>query len=499
MMEEMKGGKEMMAALCQGAISEIVAEMARRISYGKLANELRLSEADLRSWQAAKHEYPTELFWRIVLVAYKYGFYDLLTTRGLPSPSYEIKNRYNLLMAPVGFEAEPPLLPLINRPTKIAGHRVDFPLGLPASVLATNSKWIEFYARRGFDILTYKTVRTEYRDAHPWPNWVFLKDPKEMETPFNDPVIGFPDYWPEDASTLSMANSFGIPSLAPEGWQEDVQRARQVVREGHQVFIVSVVASKHDDETVTMEDFVKAALMAKAAGADIVELNYSCPNVQGDPVGDLYKFEISARISKAVKTALESTPLFVKIGYLPKAELRKFIANNAQWIDGIVAINTITAKVVNEEGQITFPPNLSLSPTTDRETAGVSGWAIKARAQEVARNLVDLREYVRRDFKKSLTILGLGGVLTAQDVYEYLDTIHVDAVESCTGAFLNPLLGLYARLDTEAFERRPSRLKFEFQYFKEFFEELFTRSSAVSQIRIDPTSRIVRVERSQES
>jgi hypothetical protein len=46
---------------------------------------------------------------------------------------------------------------------------------------------------------------------------VFLKDPKEMETPFNDPVIGFPDYWPEDASTLSMANSFGIPSLAPEG------------------------------------------------------------------------------------------------------------------------------------------------------------------------------------------------------------------------------------------------------------------------------------------
>jgi dihydroorotate dehydrogenase len=260
-----------------------------------------------------------------------------------------------------------------------------------------------------------------------------------------------------------------------------------------------VVASRHDDEAAITDDFVKAASMAKAAGADIVELNYSCPNVSGDPVGDLYKFEISARISKAVKTALGNTPLFVKIGYLAKAELREFVANNAQWIDGVVAINTINTKVVNEQGQVTFPPNLSFSPPIVRETAGVSGWAIKARAQEVARNLVDLREGVQRDFKKPLTILGLGGVLTAQDVYKYLDTIHVDAVESCTGAFLNPLLGLHARLDTEAFEKRPSRLRFEFQYFKEFFEELFTRSSAVSRIRIDPASRIVRVERSEES
>ena len=92
--------------------------------------------------------------------------------------------------------------------------------------------------------------------------------------------------------------------------------------------------------------------------------------------------------------------------------------------------------------------------------------------------------------------LGLGGVLTAQDVYDYLDNICVDAVESCTGAFLNPLLGLHARLDAEALKNRPSRLMFELRYIKDFFEELFASSSAVSRIRIDPISRIIAVERS---
>src|SRR5438445_569955 len=232
------------------ALSEVVAEMARRVSTERLANELGTSETVLRSLQTPKHEYSAREFWRIILTAYKYGFFDLLNTRGLPSPSYEIDRHYNLLMAPVGFETEPPLVPLIRRPTTIAGHRVDFPLGLPASVLATNAKWIEFYARRGFDILTYKTVRTEYRDAHPWPNWVFLKDPKEIESPSNITVMGFPNSWPENASTVSMANSFGIPSLAPAAWQDDVRKARQVVRKGHQVFIVSVVASRHADESV---------------------------------------------------------------------------------------------------------------------------------------------------------------------------------------------------------------------------------------------------------
>jgi len=56
-----------------------------------------------------------------------------------------------------------------------------------------------------------------------------------------------------------MANSFGIPSFAPEWWTKEVERARNVVREGHQVLIGSVVTSKVESETAWIRDFVEVA------------------------------------------------------------------------------------------------------------------------------------------------------------------------------------------------------------------------------------------------
>jgi len=483
-MEDIAGIKGSALMRAEG-VPRILSNLARQISPERLASELKVSHAELRSWQQGRREYSAQDLWRIVLTSYKYGFFDLLTTYGLPSPSYEIAAPFSFLMAPLGFDTEPPLVPLKCRPTKIAGYNVDFPLGLPASILASNSKWIEFYARRGFDILTYKTVRTEYRDPHPWPNWVFVKDPVEM-SPTEMVVVGFPGCWPKDLTTLSMANSFGIPSLAPEGWQEDAKKARQVVREGHQVFIVSVVASKHESESVITDDFVEAAMMAKSVGADIVEVNYSCPNVPGDPVGEVYKSpELAGRISKALKSALAETPLFVKIGYLAKPELREFVTFNAPWIDGIVAINTITARVVDDKGQPTFP---------GRENAGISGWAIKAKAQEVSRNLVALQPDVSRDFKKRLTIFGLGGVLTRRDASDYLDEIKVDAVESCTGAFLNPNLALEVRRDEETEQRKPSIVGFGLEVAGKVLKDIVVHPLSRSRIRIDLARRRVAVE-----
>jgi dihydroorotate dehydrogenase len=246
-----------------------------------------------------------------------------------------------------------------------------------------------------------------------------------------------------------MANSFGVPSLDPAWWMEDVRKARTVVREGHQVLIVSVVASVNASPDSIVDDFVKVALLAKKVGADIIEANYSCPNVPDDPVGEVYQVpELAGRISKALQEALaggeRETPLFVKIGYLPEPQLRDFMEHNADYINGVVAINTFSAKVVNEDGEPTFP---------GRPRAGVSGSAIKGMAQEVVRNLVRLRSELHRGPDKQLTILGVGGVITAKDAQEYLD-IGADGVESCTGAFLNPNLGLAIRSEEGIAEKK---------------------------------------------
>lgn len=409
---------------------------------------------------------------------------------GLP---YDLAHPFEITKPPIGFDEEPPIVPLIKREAKIAGYPVDFPLGLPASVLAANAQWIKFYARRGFDILTYKTVRTVYRPAHPWPNWVFIKDPCELAYP-PDSVIGYRGYIPPDLTNVSMANSFGVPSLPPEWWQDDIRQARAAVREGHQVFIVSIISSVEEtDERLIAEDFVKAAVVAKKAGADIIEANYSCPNVIGDKVGELFhSSESAARVSKIIKTALKDTfgekapPLFVKIGYLPEQKLTDFVRLNAEFIDGIVAINTISTKVVDEQGQETFP---------GRPTAGISGAAIRARAQEVARSLVSLKRKVFTDLKKELTVFGLGGVTKPEDAFTYLDNIGVDAVETCTAAFVNPNFGLEMRLDKAAVEKTTnSSLLFELKAFAKFLEEAAFHPKRKSRLRVDRRTRQVLIE-----
>lgn len=443
-------------------VKGLIKELANRISYAQLATEIDTTEDDLKQWAAGRREYRPQDIWKLIRSSNMHGFFDLLPAHGLTPVSFNIAAPFNLEGPPVGFEQEPPSVQLIDQRTNIAGHWVDFPLGLPASVLAANSKWIEFYARRGFDILTYKTVRTQYREAHPWPNWVFLEDPVEIENPAEPPtMVGYPGYWPKDRATVSMVNSFGVPSLGPDWWQEDVQRARKVVREGHQVLIVSVVASVIGTIDAIAEDFAKAAYMAKKAGADIVEANFSCPNTPGDPAGEIYQAPKNARrVSVAMKEALDGTPLFVKIGYLPLPRLREFVELNAEFVDGIVAINTISAEIV-EKGPTKAQKILDYLralngvegerytfPGPGRERAGISGWAIKARAHEVAKNLVDLKKEISTSPGKHFAILGLGGVLTPRDFYDRL-AVGVDAVESCTGAFLDPYLGLKIRSPEE--------------------------------------------------
>src|SRR5207237_4216343 len=46
------------------------------------------------------------------------------------------------------------------------GHQVASRVGVAASLLM-NERWFEFYSRLGFDLLTYKTIRSRVRLAHP--------------------------------------------------------------------------------------------------------------------------------------------------------------------------------------------------------------------------------------------------------------------------------------------------------------------------------------------
>jgi tRNA-dihydrouridine synthase len=173
--------------------------------------------------------------------------------------------------------------------------------------------------------------------------------------------------------------------------------------------------------------------MAKEAGADIIELNFSCPNTIKEAAGEIYHSpDDAAEIAAAVKKAVR-IPVFAKIGYLGEPRLRRFVEATAASLDGLVAINTVSAPIERADGQPLFP---------GRSTAGLSGWVIRDVAHKVARDLVKIRRDLR--LENDLCILGLGGVMNSTDYWERLDS-GVDAVEICTGAFLDPLIGMKIR------------------------------------------------------
>src|SRR5262249_57525626 len=67
-----------------------------------------------------------------------------------------------------------------STPAKVFfGHQVASRIGMAASLLM-NERWFELYSRLGFDLLTYKTVRSRARIAHPVPNWLFMDDAMDL-------------------------------------------------------------------------------------------------------------------------------------------------------------------------------------------------------------------------------------------------------------------------------------------------------------------------------
>ena len=94
------------------------------------------------------------------------------------------------------------------------------------------------------------------------------------------------DHLPQDIQELGVTNSFGMPSMDQEFLKQDIQRAKDSLLP-NQALVVSFVGTPSKDHDF-YEDFVQAALIAKASGGTILEANFSCPNV-ATKEGSIYK------------------------------------------------------------------------------------------------------------------------------------------------------------------------------------------------------------------
>ena len=375
--------------------------------------------------------------------------------RGAPVPPFDHLHDFwfNFTHGP-RVDGVPVLEDLPVLPTRLLDFDLNFPFGVPACALTPHAGFIEYFAQRGFDLLTYKTVRDRPWSPHPFPQWAFA--PQVLSPLALTQVDGHKAKEPihasldprevEDFSRASLVNSFGVPSLPVDQWKADVASARSLLSSG-QVLAVSVMGSPDAPETQNDTDlvrqFVTTAAHAAEAGADIIELNLSCPNTGGELL--CFDAALSERVVEAVGRELRNSgkPLFIKISYLESVALRDLVARCQSHIHGIVAINTVPARTVSTEEKSFFPSyRTATGRTVHRPEAGLSGVGIRDLGRKVIRELAEMRSLDQAD--TDWVIVGVGGVMSPADFKSYRDE-GADVVQSCSGAWLNPALAKAVR------------------------------------------------------
>lgn len=337
---------------------------------------------------------------------------------------YDYRRTYdwNYANAPVDrWDGEVPAMPGI---WDFCGIQVNSPLGMPAGPLL-NSDWILHYARLGFDVLTYKTVRSTNRPCYEPPN--LLPVSAGQLTGDNDVVTA------ADSAerARSWAISFGMPSKDPCVWRSDVERARKGLAPG-QVLAVSVVASPGPDSRLESiaQDFAQCAYWAVEAGAQVVEANLSCPNVCTSE-GQLYTSpEASRVVSQAIRQAVPKLPIALKIGlFRTPSEADAFISAVSAYVDALSTTNSISASVTDGNSKL-----------FGGLTRGIGGACIRDRCLEEVRILRDIID--RR--RLPLRIIGVGGVFSAIDVLSRLEA-GAHHVQLATAAMLDPTVAVRIR------------------------------------------------------
>ncbi len=196
-----------------------------------------------------------------------------------------------------------------------------------------------------------------------------------------------------------------IEQLSGNSVEEDLDIIRRLKRDYPSKVIIASIMGRNDEE------WERLAHLAQEAGADAIECNFSCPNMEqkglGTDIGQ--SVEATAQYTRAARRGC-TVPLLVKL--TPNvADMRPYariaIENGA---NGIAAINTIKSLMgMNLDTYATGPSVQGLSGV-----GGYSGRAVKPIALRFIWEMASDPEL------HGIPISGMGGIETWQDATEFL-------------------------------------------------------------------------------
>ena len=252
----------------------------------------------------------------------------------------------------------------LNLAVEIGGLRLRNPLMNAAGVLGLSASLLRRVYEAGAGIVVTKSIGPSPRRGHPNPTLVAVEG--------------------------GILNSMGLPNPGAAYFAGEVKRLKEM---GIPV-VVSIFGS-------SLEEYVEVARTMAEAGADALELNYSCPTVgrercllDADP-------ESIERVTSAVRDAVD-LPIFAKLSPNVGDIGECARASERGGADAITAVNTLKGLAIDPELR---------RPILSGIVGGLSGPALKPVA---LRCVWEIAEEVE------IPVIGCGGISTWRDAIEFL-------------------------------------------------------------------------------
>lgn len=210
-----------------------------------------------------------------------------------------------------------------------------------------------------------------------------------------------------------MLNAIGLENVGVERYlSEKLPYLRQF-----DTVVIANISGFSVEEYVALTE-----RLCEGRGADLIEVNVSCPNVRH---GGMAFGADPAMLEEITRSVVEHSSLPVIVKLSPNVT---DVAAMARVVEGAGAaavslVNTFLAMVIDVE---------TCRPVLGNQTGGLSGPAIRPIAVRMVRDVFAA---------VSIPIVGMGGIMTARDALEFL-VVGATAVAVGTANFVNPTAAL---------------------------------------------------------
>lgn len=261
------------------------------------------------------------------------------------------------------------------------GVHFENPFLLSSSVVGSNYEMIARAFEMGWAGAAYKTIAL-FQPREVSPRFAALE--KEA-----NPFIGFKNI--EQTSDRTLADNL-----------HDISRLKK--KYPHKILIASIMGQNESEWTLL-------ARQMEEAGADMIECNFSCPQMCGTGLGSDVGTDpqLVGRYTAAVRKGTRLPILAKMTPNITNMEVPAASAVEAG-ADGIAAINTIKSIMNVDLHSFVSAPDVAGKSTI----GGYSGKAVKPIA---LRFIADLRNNVRL---RNVPISGMGGIETWKDAAEFM-------------------------------------------------------------------------------